>query len=136
MKIWSPDRDSEEVDLTPMIDVVFLLIVFFMTVANMITAEKIEIEMPVAIHSVVPDDFGGRNTITVTQNGSIYAGVYPVDLDGLEDILKIQLDANPELKVFIRADSFTEHQYINDVMESCAAIGIYNVIFAAYQTEK
>ncbi|MFU8847126.1 MAG: ExbD/TolR family protein [Opitutales bacterium] len=136
MKIWSPDTGNEEVDLTPMIDVVFLLIVFFMTVANMITSEKIDVNMPVAIHSVIPEEFGGRNTITVTRDGSIYSGVYPVDLDGLQDILQREINNNSELKVYIRADSYTEHQFINDVMETCAAVGIYNVIFAAYQSDK
>lgn len=136
MKIWSPDPGNEEYDLTPMIDIVFLLIVFFMTVANMITSEKIEVDMPVAIHSVIPEEFGGRNTITVGRDGSLYAGVYSVDLDGLEKILDAELNNNPKLKVYIRADSYTEHQYINDVMESCAALGISNVIFAAYQSDK
>jgi len=59
-----------------------------------------------------------------------------VNLDGLEAILQSELSNNAELKVYIRADSFTEHQYINDVMEACAAVGIYNVIFAAYQSDK
>lgn len=136
MKIWRPDTGDEDVDLTPMIDVVFLLIVFFMTVANMITSEKKEIDMPVATHSVVPEEFGGRSTITVTREGNIFAGVQPVDLDGLEGILQYELNNNPKLKVYIRADSYTEHQYVNDVMESCAALGIYNVIFAAYQSDK
>jgi len=135
MKIWSPDTGDDEIDLTPMIDVVFLLIVFFMTVANMITAEKIPVEMPVAIHSVIPEEFGGRNTITVTEDGSIFAGTLATDLDGLEAILDAELQRDPKLKVYIRADRFTEHQFINDVMETCAAVGIFNVIFAAYQTE-
>lgn len=136
MKIWAPDTDDQEYDLTPMIDIVFLLIVFFMTVANMISSEKLEIDMPVAIHSVIPEEFGGRNTITVDRNGAIYAGVFPVDLDGLEGILQQEINNNNEVKVYLRADRFTEHQYINDVMEVCAAVGIYNVIFAAYQSDK
>ena len=136
MKIWAPDPANEELDLTPMIDIVFLLIVFFMTVANMITAEKIEVDMPVAVHSTIPEEFGGRNTITVDQNGSIFAGIYPVNLDQMEEILLEELERNPKLKVYIRADSMTEHQFINDVMVSCAAIGISNVIFAAYQSDK
>jgi biopolymer transport protein ExbD len=136
MKIWSPDIGEEDVDLTPMIDVVFLLIVFFMTVANMITSEKLDINMPVATHSVIPEEFGGRSTITVLRDGNIYAGTQAVNLDGLEAILQSELSNNAELKVYIRADSFTEHQYINDVMEACAAVGIYNVIFAAYQSDK
>lgn len=136
MKIWSPEIGEEEIDLTPMIDVVFLLIVFFMTVANMITSEKKEIDMPVATHSVIPEEFGGRSTITVMRDGTVYAGVNQVDLDGLEQILQRELNNDPELKVYLRADSYAEHQFVNDVMESCAAIGIYNVIFAAYQSDK
>jgi biopolymer transport protein ExbD len=136
MKIWSPDVGEDEVDLTPMIDVVFLLIVFFMTVANMITSEKLDINMPVATHSVIPEDFGGRSTITVLRDGNIYAGTLLVDLDRLEGILQYEINNNPKLKVYVRADSYTEHQYVNDVMEACAAVGIYNIIFAAYQTDK
>jgi len=136
MKIWSPDTKEEEVDLTPMIDVVFLLIVFFMTVANMITSEKVDISMPVAVHSIIPEEFGGRNTVTVLRDGSIYAGVQPVDLDGLKGILQYEFNQDPKLKVYIRADSFAEHQFVNEVMQACASVGIYNVIFAAYQSDK
>ena len=115
---------------------VFLLIVFFMTVANMITSEKLDINMPIAVHSVIPDDFGGRNTVTVLRDGSIFAGVQPVDLDQLQGILQNGINEDPKLKVYIRADSYTEHQFINDVMQACAAVGIYDVIFAAYQSDK
>lgn len=135
MKIWRPDTEGEALDLTPMIDVVFLLIVFFMTVANMITAEKMQINMPVALHSVVPEEFGGRSTITVMRDGAIFAGTQPTDLDTLPGILAAQREADPKLKVYLRADSFTEHIYVNDVMQACAAAGISNVIFAAYQSE-
>lgn len=135
MKIWRPDTEGEELDLTPMIDVVFLLIVFFMTVANMITAEKMQINMPVALHSVVPEEFGGRSTVTVMRDGAIFAGTQRTDIDTLPGILAAQLAADPKLKVYLRADSFAEHIYVNDVMQACAAAGISNVIFAAYQTE-
>lgn len=135
MKVWTPKQDEEVVDLTPMIDIVFLLIVFFMTVANMITQEKIEIEMPVSENSVVPEEFGGRSTITITRDGSLYSGPFLTDLQGLADTLVAEREANPQMKVYVRADQFTEHQYVNDVMQTCAAIGIYNIIFAAYQSE-
>jgi len=90
----------------------------------------------VATHSVIPEEFGGRNTVTVMRDGSLYAGVYPTNLDGLEQVLKREKQNDPELKVYIRADSYTEHQFVYDVMETCASAGIYNVIFAAYQSDK
>ena len=136
MKLWKPDEEDGEIDLTPMIDIVFLLIVFFMTVANMITAEKLPINMPVAIHSQIPEDFGTRTTITVQRDGSVYSGVSPVTLDELGDILAGEIEADPKVKVYLRADGNTEHQYINEVMQECAAAGLNNVVFAAYQSDK
>ena len=136
MKVWTPKQEEDVVDLTPMIDIVFLLIVFFMTVANMITQEKVEIEMPVSENSVIPEEFGGRTTITITRDGTLYSGPLQTDLQSLTDILVREMEANPKIKVYVRADQFTEHQYVNDVMQACASIGIYNVIFAAYQSDK
>ncbi|WOO43627.1 biopolymer transporter ExbD [Rubellicoccus peritrichatus] len=136
MKIWKFNDEDGDIDLTPMIDVVFLLVVFFMTVANMISAEKHPITVPVALNSTIPDDYGERTTVTVTADGSLYAGVYPVDLEELAEILIAERERNPAARVFIRADSSTEHQYVNDVMQICAASGLSNVIFAAYQSDK
>tara|TARA_R100000027_G_scaffold46528_2_gene35402 strand:+ start:5000 stop:5422 length:423 start_codon:yes stop_codon:yes gene_type:complete len=133
---WAADDDDGEVDLTPMIDIVFLLIVFFMTVANMITAEKHPIEMPVALNSSIPEDYGDRTTITVDANGSIYSGVFLVTLDELRDTLAEASRENPSVRVYVRADSSTEHQYVNDVMQACAEAGLSNLIFAAYQSDK
>lgn len=136
MKLWKPNEEDGEVDLTPMIDIVFLLIVFFMTVANMITAEKKPIQMPVALNSVLPEEYGERTTITVMEDGSLYSGVYSVELDELKDILVKQRERDPTVKVFLRADSATEHQFVNEVMQAAAAAGLSNVVFAAYQSDK
>lgn len=136
MKLWNNSEEDGEVDLTPMIDIVFLLIVFFMTVANMITAEKKPIEVPVALNSTLPEDYGERTTITVQKDGSLYSGVYAVTLDELSDILVNAKEEDPTVRVYLRADSSTEHQFVNDVMKACAAAGLSNVIFAAYQSDK
>lgn len=136
MKIWNNSDEDGEVDLTPMIDIVFLLIVFFMTVANMITAEKKPIDVPVALNSTIPEDYGERTTVTVQQDGSLYAGVYAVTLDELRKILVESREEDPNVRVFLRADSAAEHQYVNDVMKACANAGLSNVIFAAFQSDK
>lgn len=136
MKNWSSNEDDGEVDLTPMIDIVFLLIVFFMTVANMITAEKHPIEVPVALNSILPENYGERTTVTVMADGSVYSGVYSVDLNELAEILASERASDPSVKVFLRADSSAEHQFVNDVMQVCASVGLSNVVFAAYQSDK
>jgi biopolymer transport protein ExbD len=136
MKIWNNSDEDGEVDLTPMIDIVFLLIVFFMTVANMITAEKKPIEVPVALNSILPEDYGERTTITVQRDGSLYSGVYAVSLEELSKILIKAHEEDPTVRVYLRADSAAEHQFVNDVMKACAGAGLSNIIFAAYQSDK
>ncbi|MEO0510914.1 MAG: biopolymer transporter ExbD [Verrucomicrobiota bacterium] len=136
MKLWKANEDDGDVDLTPMIDIVFLLIVFFMTVANMITAEKKPIEVPISLNSILPEEKGERTTVTVTRDGTLYSGVYEVTLDDLKKRLKEELEFDAGVRVFLRADSGTEHQFVNDVMQACASVGLSNIIFAAYQSEK
>jgi biopolymer transport protein ExbD len=136
MKLWNNSEEDGEVDLTPMIDIVFLLIVFFMTVANMITAEKKPIDVPVALNSTIPEDYGERTTITIQRDGSLYSGVFDVTLEELRTVLIDAQKQDPTVKVYLRADSAAEHQYVNDVMKACAAAGLSNVIFAAFQSDK
>lgn len=136
MKFWTPSEEDEDIDLTPMIDIVFLLIVFFMTVASMITAEKHPIDMPVSLNSVLPEDFGERSTITIKRDGSLYAGVSQVTLEELPEILVRESKRRANLKVYLRADRGTEHQFVSEVMQACAAAGLSNVVFAAYQSDK
>lgn len=136
MKLWKPNEEDGEVDLTPMIDIVFLLIVFFMTVANMITAEKHPIEVPISLNSILPEEKGERTTITVAQDGTLYSGVYEVTRDELKERLKKEFDYDPGVQIFLRVDSGTEHQYVNEVMQTAASVGMSKIIFAAYQSEK
>ena len=136
MKLWTPNEEDGDVDLTPMIDIVFLLIVFFMTVASMITAEKHPIDMPVSLNSVLPEDFGERSTITIKRDGSLYAGVYPVTLIELPEVLLAEKERRSNLKIYLRADRGTEHQFVSEVMQACASVGLSNVVFAAYQSDK
>jgi biopolymer transport protein ExbD len=136
MKLWKPNEEDGDVDLTPMIDIVFLLIVFFMTVANMITAEKHPIEVPISLNSILPEEKGERTTITVAKDGTLYSGVYEVTRDELKERLKKEFDYDPGIQIFLRVDSGTEHQYVNEVMQTAASVGMSKIIFAAYQSEK
>ncbi len=134
MKAHSPQMDDQDFDITPMIDVVFLLIVFFMVVAAEIT-EKIEVELPEADKSVVPDDTGRRLEVSVTSAGDAYVGMIPVDQQELGERIRVMLSEQPDSKVFLRADALTPHKYVNEVMQTCAENGMLDVIFATFQNK-
>lgn len=132
MKAHAPRMDDQDFDITPMIDVVFLLIVFFMVVAAEIV-QKIEVELPEADKSIVPDEIGNRMEVSIQEDGSTYVKLMPVDMQQLGDRVRTANSEVAGFQVFVRADARTPHKYVNDVMKTCAENGVLDVVFATFQ---
>jgi biopolymer transport protein ExbD len=133
MKLWTPDDVDPEFELTPMIDVVFLLIAFFMTLMSFISAELIKLELPTAEEATIAEEPGERQYISLLENGELYFGSTPLTYDVLPQALLKARQELPTLQLYLRADSTTPHRYVNRVMEACAKAGIFNLIFASSQ---
>ena len=118
-----------------MIDVVFLLIVFFMVVAVVIQADKVEIEVPVAEESSIPEEVKNRSTFTITADGNLFAGPMPITEDQLGAIVLEKVQTLPNYKVYLRADLNTPHKFVRDVMAVCAENGAFDIVFATFQVD-
>lgn len=129
MKIWKPEDGDEKFQLTSMIDIVFLLITFFMTVTSYASAELVQVVMPNAPEAKVPDDVGDRQFLSIAENGNYFLGAFLSDLDQIKKAL-IQRNSVPGFKgAYIRADAHTPHKYVSDLMKTCAEAGVYNIMF-------
>ncbi|MEM0965045.1 MAG: biopolymer transporter ExbD [Verrucomicrobiota bacterium] len=133
MNTWTPSEGDEGFELTPMIDVVFLLIAFFMVITSEITEENIKITIPIATEAQVPDERGARQTISIDAEGNVFFGARQMAPDELPEAIRRVLESNPQTKVYLRADSGTAHRHVQDVMKATAAAGLYDVIFATNQ---
>lgn len=131
MKLWKPDDEDPEFELTPMIDVVFLLIAFFMTLISFISSELIELELPQAEKATIPEEPGDRQYISIKENGDLYFGSRPIQYESLSALVGAAREENPELAVFLRADEETPHRHVNKVMGACAEAGVFDLIFAS-----
>lgn len=134
MHTWQPPEDDAP-DLTPMIDVVFLLIVFFMAVAVMIQADKVEVDLPIADRAVVPDDVADRYTFSIDAEGNYFAGAMSVSLDDVASIIAEKVATVPDFKVYLRADANTPHRFVRELMNISAENGAFNIIFGTFQTQ-
>jgi biopolymer transport protein ExbD len=125
--------DDAKIQMTPMIDMTFLLLVFFM-VTSKITKEqkKLEITLPTARTAVQPDDISGRDIINIDGQGRLYAGDRPLEMTELKRYLKQRLIDYPPLKISVRADARTPAKQIKEVMRAAAEAGAVEVIFSAY----
>ena len=134
MKIESKYDDNEdiEVDMSPMIDMVFLLLIFFI-VASTIIDEKVPIKIPAAAYAKVPEDTTGRIVISVNKADTMFIGPMPVDIDQLKERLEIELEADPHLRILIRSGDEVKYKTNEKIMLACAEVGANDLIYSAYE---
>lgn len=120
--------------MTPMIDMVFLLLVFFMTVSTLAQSERqVELELAQSSESDIPQELADRGTVSLDAAGAIYMGAQPQSLAQMQAHIKRALSAQPELRIQVRADVATPYSAIKQVLRACAEVGAYEVIYATYQ---
>ena len=132
MKLKLPKKDDVEIDMAPMIDMVFLLLIFFM-VASVVVTEKIDISLPESQAAKVPEDIKGRVVLSVDANAQIYFGMVPVTIDELKEIISAELDLDPNLRLMIRADERVEYKTSKEIMIACGEVGATDLIYATFE---
>jgi biopolymer transport protein ExbD len=99
--------DAEAFDMTPIIDVVFLLIIFFMLVCQFIAAEKFQVQVPDNIESARSGELQEKGPPTITvMAGADGRAVYAVDstklgyLEGkdLAELIRLEIDRSPAVQ--------------------------------------
>jgi len=133
MKLRRKDQDEVAIDMSPMIDMVFLLLIFFIVASQIIKVEKVKIEIPDAVYAKVPEDETGRFSITVAPDGQLYVGTEPVEIDGLKARLTTEMELDPKVRIVIRADRGVKYETDEKIMEACAEVGAVDLIFAAFE---
>ncbi|MGE9290117.1 MAG: ExbD/TolR family protein [Puniceicoccales bacterium] len=127
--------EPEAFQMAPMIDMVFLLLVFFMTVSNLAQAEKrIKLDLPESAEADVPKELSDRTAVSIKANGKIYWGAREISPEDLPGRLEPLVVATPDLRVQVRADQDTPFLEIKKVLQACAQAGAYNVIYSTYQS--
>ncbi|WP_372809199.1 ExbD/TolR family protein [Pontiella sp.] len=123
-----------ELDMSPMIDMVFLLLIFFI-VASQIIDEKPQVAVPSAAHGKVPDDTTGRMMISVKKDGTYYLGSDPVakTVDEVKERIELEINADPNLRVLIRADAEAKYKMNEKITIACAEVGAQDLIYSVFE---
>jgi biopolymer transport protein ExbD len=135
MKILRRAEDEVGFQLAPMIDMTFLLLIFFM-VTTKISKEQIkeEVKLPVASNALIPEDVSNRDIISIDAQGRYFIGQEIADKKRLAEYLKKRFENTPPLRLYIRADQKTSGKKIKEIMKMAADAGAVDVIFGSYQS--
>jgi biopolymer transport protein ExbD len=140
MKFKMPAQEDAAIDMAPMIDMVFLLLIFFMVASTVSELSKKQVEIPVASNAKVPEQVSERRMLSIQADGGIFAGLQPVTLDQLEALLTADMERDAqtgsETRVYIRADRELPFSAVREVMKVCARTGASDLIFATFESEK
>jgi biopolymer transport protein ExbD len=123
------EKEETKVQMAPMIDMVFLLIIFFMTASHLSASKSKMLDIPLADRGVIPKDRPDRWTVNITADGSIFSGQEPVDVDLLKRMVAERVKQDPNMKVYLRADKVTPHKKVRSVMRAMAEAGVGDFIF-------
>jgi len=113
------------IELTPLIDMVFLLLIFFLVATTFRQEEReMQIALPFASSSAPISAISRELIVNVDAKGAIIVGGKNVDADSLHRIVADAVAVNPEQKVTIRGDRSTVYESIVRVLDICKAAGI------------
>jgi len=128
-------RLSGGLELTPMIDVVFLLMIFFLVASKLDEADRfIDVVLPKASAAKPLTSRPKEFIVNVDREGNYFVGARPVSIGDLQPLLKQASADNPKRQtVIVRADENVAHKFVVAAMNACVEAGIedYQVQSAA-----
>lgn len=133
------NRRAVSFNMTPMIDVVFLLIIFFLVSSHLAQREnRIELDLPTAVRGQddVPND-AKRVTVNVTSDGRMLISGRVIQATKLTQLFVDVADGrSEEVEIRIRGDRAVTYDKVSPIMKSAVDAGIWNVTFTVTEKSK
>ena len=135
MRIARKESEKARIEIIPMIDVIFFLLVFFMVSTLSMTINRgLPVNLPTAATS--QKDVRDNVSLTVMQDGKIFLNKEPVTLHEMGPRLKAALAADPQLSVVINADGQVLHITVVDILDELRHAGVSGLAIAVKPGKK
>ncbi len=119
------------IQLAPMVDVVFLLLCFFVAAQMFARFEtEIDITVPTAKTGMAPERLPGEIILNITEGGEVVINGVSLDMDELHSKLTRLAELWPGQPVLIRCGGSTEYRHVIDIVDLCRQCDIYRISFA------
>jgi biopolymer transport protein ExbD len=126
-------EDESEVNLTPMLDVVFIMLIFFIVTASFVKESGIDVNRPDAQTAEKKEQ--GNILVAISSSGQIWIDKRQVDPRALRANIERLKAENPQGSVVIQADRESKNGLLVKVMDAARQAGVDNVSLAASETD-
>ena len=124
-------RIHSHLDIAPLIDIVFLLLVFFMLTSTFMVPEAIELELPESSSATVTDIT--PIIVSLDQTGQLALNGERIELEQLRGAIEPLLKADADAAITLKSDAHTQVQQLLGVMDEIRAAGGTDVALATLQ---
>jgi biopolymer transport protein ExbD len=134
-----PGSRGVSINLTPMIDVTFLLIIFFLVSSHLAKQEHfLPLQLPIATTGI--SDFSERSTLTIQipPDGSYLINNSKLTLEQVQGMILGKMDQNGKnpIRLRIRTDKSAAYGSIAKLLKLCAVTGNSDIVFAVYEEQR
>jgi len=126
------EEEDSEINITPMLDVVFIMLIFFIVTASFVKEAGIDVNRPDADTAVRQER--ANILIAISENNEIWIDRRQVDPRALRANIERLHAENPEGSVVIQADKRAITETLIQVMDAARQAGVYNVSIAAQES--
>ena len=125
------DEEEATIDMTPMLDVVFIMLIFFIVTASFVKESGIDVNRPEAATAVKKDR--ANILVAISAEGDIWINKRKVDVRAVQANIERLYAENPQGTVVIQADRKATTDVLIKVMDASRAAGIEDVSIAAQE---
>ena len=123
------DEDESEINLTPMLDVVFIMLIFFIVTAVFVKDPGVEVVRPDATMAI--EAKGGPIYVAVTGLNEVWIDRDVVNISDVRFTIERLHNESPEAGVVIQADQDSKNEVVIQVMDAAKAAGVNDIMIAA-----
>ncbi|MFK7958807.1 MAG: ExbD/TolR family protein [Lysobacterales bacterium] len=129
MQMVAQQEEESEINLTPMLDVVFIMLIFFIVTATFVKESGIDVNRPDAPTAVVQEN--ANILVAINERNEIWIDRRRVDPRSVRANIERMHAENPQGAVIIQADQLSQTKTLVGVMDSARQAGVFNVSIAA-----
>ena len=129
LRQYDPESEPAEINLAPMIDILFILLIFFLVTTSFVRESGIQVDRPAAASSETVE--GSAILIAIQPDGAIWLDRHAVDLRRLQPAIARLGSRSPGAPVVIQADRNADVGLLVQVMDQVRLAGIRDIAIAA-----
>lgn len=128
-------RPMAEINVTPFVDVMLVLLIVFMVAAPLLTS-GVAVDLPQSDAKSIPDEDNKPIEITMDKDGTLYIGDSQVDEDKLRFQLQAMTEGQADRRIYIRADQTLDYGKVMKIIGSINGAGFSKVALISENTTR